>query len=225
MNRNSFRAAINILQEASLGLVSVRMSKIAYHLDYFAFPLVIAFCLYFGRGKYGLLSTACLFTLGLMFWTLAEYFLHRFVLHGWPFFAKFHQAHHDDPHALIAAPTVFSLGIFAGIALLPATLLAGLWPALPWFAGFLSGYLAFGTIHHIVHQSESQHVVIRHFKKFHARHHHGTDGQNFGVLTSFWDRVFGTYEIPKRKGARDQHPALPQTIWSRWNRKSRSRAI
>ena len=225
MKRNSFRAAINFLREASLGLVSVRMSKIAFHLDYFVFPLVIVFCLYFGRGKYGLISVAYLFILGLMVWTLAEYLLHRFVLHGWPYFAKFHQAHHDDPHALIAAPTVFSLGIFAGIALLPATLLAGLWPALPWFAGFLSGYLAFGTIHHIVHHSESRHVVIRHFKKFHARHHHGTDGQNFGVLTSFWDRVFGTYEIPKRKGARDQHPALPQTIWSRWNRKSRSRAI
>ena len=205
MNRNPLGAAINILREASLGLVSVRMSKIAFHLDYFVFPLVIAFCLYFGRGKYGLLSTACLFTLGLMFWTLAEYFLHRVVLHGWPYFAKFHQAHHDDPRALIAAPTVFSLGIFTSIALLPATLLFGLWPALPWFAGFLSGYVAFGAVHHIVHHSESQHVFIRHFKKFHARHHHGTEQQNFGVLTSFWDRVFGTCETPKRERLKDLH--------------------
>ena len=205
MNRNSFRPAINILHEASLGLVSVRMSKIAFHLDYFVFPFVIAFCLYFGRGKYGFLSTACLFTLGLMFWTLAEYLLHRFVLHGWPYFAKFHQAHHDDPRAMIAAPTLLSLGIFATIALLPATLLAGLWPALPWFAGFLSGYVAFGAVHHIVHHSESQHVVIRHFKKFHARHHHGTEQQNYGVLTSFWDRVFGTCETPKRVRLKDLH--------------------
>ena len=207
MNRNSFRAAIKILREASLGLVSVRMSKIAYHLDYFAFPLVIAFCLYFGRGKYGLLSTVCLFTLGLLFWTLAEYFLHRFVLHGWPYFAKFHQAHHDEPRAMIAAPTLFSLGTFTSIALLPATLLAGLWLALPWFAGFLTGYLAFGAIHHIVHHSESQHVVIRHFKRMHARHHHGTEQQNFGVLTSFWDRVFGTCETPKRGRFKDLHSA------------------
>ncbi len=197
MKRKSFKAAINILREASLGLVSVRMSKTAFHLDFVAYPPVIVICLYMARGKISLEAIVLLFILGLMLWTLAEYLLHRFVLHGWPFFAKYHQAHHDDPSALIASPTLFSLGVFASIALLPATLLLGLWPALPCFAGFLVGYIAFAAVHEIVHHSQSQYAVVRHFKRFHARHHHATQASNFGVLTSFWDRVFGTYEMPR----------------------------
>ena len=199
MERGSTQGAINILREASLGLVSVRMSKVAFHLDYVVFPPVIACCLYFAMGKLSLIAIALLFILGLMIWTLAEYLLHRFVLHGWPYFAKFHQAHHDDPRAMIASPTLFSLGVFASIALLPTTLLLGLWPALPCFAGFLSGYIAFAAIHEIVHHASSQQVVLRHFKLMHARHHHAKEALNFGVLTSFWDRVFGTYESSTRR--------------------------
>lgn len=207
MERGKYQAAINILREAGLGLVSVRMSKVAFHLDYFIYPPVITICLYFALGKFGLLTIAALFILGLLAWTLAEYLLHRFVLHGWPYFAKFHQAHHDDPGALIAAPTLFSLGIFAGIGLLPAALIAGPWPALSWFAGFLSGYVAFGVVHHVVHHSQSQAAFIRHFKKLHARHHHGIENHNYGVLTGFWDRTFGTYDMPRRNRFKDLHSA------------------
>ena len=207
MKRKSCKAVINILREASLGLVSVRMSKTAFHLDYVAYPPVIVICLYMVRGKISIAAIVLLFIFGLTIWTLAEYLLHRFVLHGWPFFAKYHQAHHDDPSALIASPTLFSLGVFASIALLPATLLLGLWPALPCFAGFLVGYIAFAAVHEIIHHSQSQNAVARHFKHFHARHHHATPARNFGVLTSFWDRIFGTYEMQRRNRLRGLRPA------------------
>ena len=207
MKHNSFKAAINILREVGLGLVSVRMSKIAFHLDFVAYPPVIVICLYMAQRKVSIAAIVFLFIFGLVIWSLAEYLLHRFVLHGWPFFAKYHQAHHDDPSALIASPTLFSLGVFASIGLLPATLLLGLWPALPCFAGFLVGYIAFAAVHEIVHHSQSQNALVRHFKLFHARHHHATQARNFGVLTSFWDRVFGTYQMPRRSGLKDLRPA------------------
>jgi len=192
------QATLNTLREASLGLISVRMSKVAFHLDYATYPPLILFCLWLGHGHIALWMSAFQFAFGLCVWTLAEYLLHRFVLHGWPYFAKFHQAHHDEPRAMIAAPTVFSMGIFALIAYLPAALLLGPWAALPWFAGFLLGYVAFAAVHHIVHHAQGQGKLRRHFKLLHARHHHGKDGRNFGVLTGFWDRVFGTYESPTR---------------------------
>lgn len=207
MKRGTIKAIINILREAGLGLVSVRMSKVAFHLDYVVFTPVIVSCLYVARSKLSFMAIALLFILGLLIWTLAEYLLHRFVLHGWPYFAKYHQAHHDDPRAMIASPTLFSLGVFASIALLPATLLLGLWPALPCFAGFLLGYVAFAAVHEIVHHSDSQHLLVRHFKLFHARHHHATEARNFGVLTSFWDKVFGTYEMPRRSRIKGLRPA------------------
>ncbi len=193
------QATLNTLREAALGLVSVRMSKVAFHLDYVTYPPVIVLCLWLGHGQVAIWLSAILFVIGLAAWTLAEYLLHRFVLHGWPYFAKFHQAHHDEPRALIASPTLFSMGIFTVIAYLPAALLIGPWLALPWFAGFLSGYVAFGAVHESVHHTEGQSPLIRHFKLLHARHHHGSDNYNYGVLTGFWDRVFGTYARAKRK--------------------------
>ena len=196
-----YQTTRNTLREAALGLVSVRMSKVAFHLDYVTYPPLILFCLWFGHWQVTVWLSTLLFAFGLFLWTLAEYLLHRFVLHAWPYFAKFHQAHHDEPRAMIAAPTIFSMGIFGAIAYLPAALVLSPWVALPWFAGFLSGYVAFGAIHEIVHHAEGQGPMLRHFKLLHARHHHGKSGRNFGVLTSFWDRVFGTYEDPRRKRA------------------------
>lgn len=198
---------LDTLREAALGLVSVRMSKVAFHLDYVTYPLLIVLCLWLGLGQVRLWLIAPLFVFGLAVWTLAEYLLHRFVLHAWPYFAKFHQAHHDEPRAMIAAPTIFSMGIFAVIAFLPGSLLLGLWPALPWFAGFLSGYVAFGIVHELVHHSNGHGPLLRHFKLLHARHHHGNEGHNFGVLTGFWDRLFGTYEAPSRNRPKGLSPA------------------
>ena len=206
MERSATQVANNFIREISLGLVSVRMSPIAFHLDYFLYPPVIALCIYLNHGGLGLIATALLFVSGLLAWTLAEYLLHRFVLHGRSVFAKYHQAHHDDPGAMIAAPPLLSLSLFLMLALLPAILIIGLRPALPLFAGFLSGYLAFGAIHQLVHHSQSHHALIRHFKKFHARHHHGSNSHNFGVLTGFWDRIFGTYEMPNRNRSKDLRP-------------------
>ena len=207
MKRNSFNKAFSILREASLGLVSVRMSKVAFHLDFVAYPPVIIICLYMVQGKISVAFIVFLFIFGLVIWTLAEYLLHRFVLHGWPFFARYHHAHHDNPSALIASPTLFSLGVFVSTALIPATLLLGFWPALPCFAGFLMGYIAFAAVRETVHHAQSQNAVVRHFKLFHARHHHATQASNFGVLTSFWDRVFGTYVIVRRSGLKGLRPA------------------
>ncbi len=181
------------MREAVLGLFSPRMSAVAFHLDYFVFPPVIVFSLAVSIRSLNTASIAVLFFGGLVAWSLAEYLLHRFVLHHWPYFRDHHKAHHDSPRSMIGAPTLFTLAFFAAGFCLPLWLLAGEAIALSSFAGFLTGYVAFGTVHHAVHHSEGQGLLLRHFKRLHAIHHHGSRDRNFGVLTSFWDRVFGTY--------------------------------
>lgn len=181
-------------KEAVLGLVSVRMSPVAFHLDYVVFPPIILGCLIASARSEPWVALPLLFLAGLAAWTLAEYLLHRFALHHWPYFAQFHLAHHDEPRAMIAAPTLFSVAFFVVTALLPAWLLLGAGAALGWFAGFLAGYVAFGAVHHAVHHASGQGPALRHFKMLHAIHHHGDSGTNFGVTTAFWDRVFGTYQ-------------------------------
>lgn len=181
------------MKEAVLGLFSPRMSVVAFHLDYFVFPPVIIFCLAASIRLLNATLIAILFFGGLAVWTLAEYLLHRFVLHHWPYFSGHHKAHHHSPRAMIAAPTLFTMAFFAAGFCLPLWLLFGEAIALSSFAGFLTGYVAFGAVHQAVHHAEGQGSLLRHFKRLHAIHHHGSSDQNFGVLTSFWDRVFGTY--------------------------------
>ena len=181
------------MKEAVLGLFSPRMSVVAFHLDYFVFPPVIIFCLAASIRLLNATFIAVLFFGGLVAWSLAEYLLHRFVLHHWPYFSGHHKAHHDSPRSMIGAPTLFTLAFFAAVFYLPLWLPNGEAIALSSFVGFLTGYVAYGAIHHAVHHAEGQGLLLRHFKRLHAIHHHGSSVRNFGVLTSFWDRVFGTY--------------------------------
>ena len=184
---------LDCMKEVVRSLFSPRMSVMAFHLDYFIFPPVIIFCLAASIRLLNAAFIAELFFGGLVAWSFTEYLLHRFVLHHWPYFSGHHKAHHDSPRSMIGAPTLFTLAFFAAVFCLPLWLLDGEAIALSSFAGFLTGYVAYGAIHHAVHHAEGQGLLLRHFKRLHAIHHHGSCDRNFGVLTSFWDRVFGTY--------------------------------
>jgi sterol desaturase/sphingolipid hydroxylase (fatty acid hydroxylase superfamily) len=100
---------------------------------------------------------------------------------------------------MIASPTIFSLAFFFVTAYLPIWLIWDRYVALGWFAGFLAGYVMFGAVHEAVHHSQNQSAIMRYFKRLHAIHHHGNSDRNFGVITGFWDHVFGTYENKLRR--------------------------
>jgi sterol desaturase/sphingolipid hydroxylase (fatty acid hydroxylase superfamily) len=194
LQRAEVRAWLGWLKEVMLGLVTTRMSAVAFHLDYFLYPPAILASLLVAVRGLRAVEIVALALAGFAVWTLAEYLLHRFVLHHWPYFSKFHQAHHDEPRAMIGSPTLFTLLLFFAATFVPTWLAFGSAVAGATFAGFLIGYLCFAGIHEIVHHSESQNRLMRYFKKLHAIHHHGDTSKNFGVITSFWDHVFGTYE-------------------------------
>jgi cyclopropane-fatty-acyl-phospholipid synthase len=145
---------------------------------------------------------------GALGWTLLEYLLHRFVLHGLPPFRRWHVEHHRRPTALIAAPTLLSAAIFASV-LLPAAWLLGTRPAAALGIGLLGGYFVYGLIHHAIHRPMTHHAT--HFGRrwllkrrlWHGRHHrrmHLVPDQPqssamegyYGVSSVFWDRVFHT---------------------------------
>jgi sterol desaturase/sphingolipid hydroxylase (fatty acid hydroxylase superfamily) len=192
--RFGLRTKALFAREVLLGLVSVRMSSIAFHLDYYVFPPVILGCLYLSTRQMSVPFIFVGYTAGQVGWTLAEYLLHRFVLHRWAYFSDLHKAHHDEPRAMIGSPAVFSMLVFTLSIFLPVFLFAGSGTAFAVFAGFLTGYVAFGVVHEAVHHSQGQGSLLRHFKKLHAIHHHGDSSKNFGVLSGFWDKVFGTFD-------------------------------
>ena len=127
---------------------------------------------------------------GLLSWTLAEYALHRFVLHGLQPFKGWHARHHARPLALIATPTVLTAVLFAGLVGVPAAGLLALWQASALALGVLTGYLAYILMHHALHHWPGA-SWLRWPRRWHALHHRGVGGC-YGVSLPLWDHVFRT---------------------------------
>ncbi|NMM80182.1 hypothetical protein B2J86_04415 [Acidovorax sp. SRB_14] len=181
-------------------LFALEHSKAAYLADfalYGAAVLALAVALGFfgpeGRGA-ELAATALL---GLGAWTLVEYGLHRFVLHGLQPFRRWHALHHAHPAALICTPTLLSAALIALLVFLPALLLSDLWRACALTLGLLAGYLTYAVVHHALHHGMAPGRWLQRRRHWHALHHRAGDpGDCYGVTTALWDRVFGTGHRP-----------------------------
>ena len=140
-------------------------------------------------------------------WTLAEYGLHRFVLHGLPPFDRWHAEHHRRPQALIGSPTLLSASLFAVLAAAPAVALLGAWPAAALMFGLLTGYLLYGVMHQGLHHvgplAPRRWPWLLRRRHWHGQHHRSGNAQpaHFGVTSGLWDRVF------RSVGPRQPRPA------------------
>lgn len=180
-------------RQTARNLVSPAMSRRMFFLDFVVYPLAILACLAAAFSAGDVLATIGFIALGLGGWTLAEYLIHRFVLHHLPGVAAIHMAHHHAPRELIGTPTIFSFAAFYLLAFWPLMHVAGLRPAAAFMAGLLGGYLAYAATHYAVHHLGSGgSSVLRSLKRQHALHHHGDSDRNFGVTSGLWDWVFGT---------------------------------
>ena len=135
---------------------------------------------------------------GVALWTLAEYGLHRYVLHGLQPFKRWHALHHERPRALIATPTLLTAVLFLVFVFLPAWWLAPSWRGQAATLGVMVGYLAYIGTHHAVHQVTGQGMWLRHHRRWHALHHRPGAHACYGVSVRVWDRVFGSGETGLR---------------------------
>jgi sterol desaturase/sphingolipid hydroxylase (fatty acid hydroxylase superfamily) len=181
--------------------INLEHSKLVYKADFAFYTLAIsaltAYLTLFSvsndlSGNILLMFTSAL---GLFSWSLIEYLLHRFVLHGVQPFKRWHLEHHARPTALIGAPTLLSSGLIFSFVFLPAWALMSLQNAAALTLGILVGYLAYGAVHHGVHHWRASSLWLKKRKLWHALHHHPSNAQTpgrYGVTTSLWDHVFGT---------------------------------
>jgi cyclopropane-fatty-acyl-phospholipid synthase len=140
---------------------------------------------------------AALALAGVASWSLAEYLLHRFVLHGLRPFSNWHAEHHRRPTALIGLPTAASLGLIGVLVVLPAWWLGGAWVACAFSFGVVLGYLAYTCTHHLTHHGSGRRGWVLQRRRWHALHHAGPQrpgapGLHYGVTSGLWDRAFGT---------------------------------
>ena len=179
-----------------MGLFALEHSKRAYHADFALYGSAVAALavLVAALAPHSQWVTTVALTLaGLISWSVIEYALHRFVLHGLQPFRGWHEAHHERPTALICAPTILSATLIFALVFIPALLLSDLWRACALTLGVVAGYLAYAITHHATHHWRADSAWLRRRKRWHALHHHDADMPRcFGVTSPLWDHVFAS---------------------------------
>jgi len=143
---------------------------------------------------------------GILFWSFAEYVLHRYVFHfkkdtpwGRRFHFLVHGVHHDypDDKDRLVMPLGASIPMGALFFLLFwATMGNHGWP---FFVGFGIGYLTYDGTHFALHHFKMNGAIGKALKKHHMLHHHLDHSGGFGVSSPLWDLVFRTMPQPKKR--------------------------
>jgi sterol desaturase/sphingolipid hydroxylase (fatty acid hydroxylase superfamily) len=178
-----------------MGLLSLHQDRTQVRVDFAVYGLLVL-----GLAVATLARTPWQATLeaagwvlgGMLAWTLAEYALHRFVLHGLLPFSRWHGLHHAQPKALIATPTAFTLVLFAVLVALPVWWLAPSWRGLAALLGVMLGYLAYIVTHDSVHLAPTRRAWLPRQRRWHAMHHRPGARACYGVSMRLWDHVFGS---------------------------------
>jgi sterol desaturase/sphingolipid hydroxylase (fatty acid hydroxylase superfamily) len=137
----------------------------------------------------------------MLFWTLFEYFAHRYIFHLDEFFPDskaaatiaytLHGIHHEYPRdkERIIMPPVPGTLILALLTVVSYAIL-GMY-SLIFMPGFITGYLLYTRIHYLTHTPPIPDYLKRHYKH-HSLHHYKYPEKAFGISTTLWDRVFRT---------------------------------
>jgi sterol desaturase/sphingolipid hydroxylase (fatty acid hydroxylase superfamily) len=140
-------------------------------------------------------------TFGLAVFTLVEYSIHRFLLHN-PKSSLYHlhEAHHKHPEN----PSAFLFPTSVVVLMLVWCLFTygfHIHSASFFLAGLSAGYCYFGALHHFEHTTRINQIPFRWLQGRWAAHsvHHHIEETNFGVMTSFWDYVFGTHQKQRKR--------------------------
>lgn len=176
------------------------------------YPIVVAGLIVLGLNYsfYPISRMALWCGTGLLFWSLFEYIMHRFLFHisdhvrGTERFQYvMHGVHHHHPRdeERVFMPPVPGLLITAGLLGINFLIMGHL----AWFftAGMVAGYLLYAWIHYNVHL-KPPHRIFRLWWRHHALHHFKYPDRAFGVSSPFWDIVFRTMPPKEQRKNQDE---------------------
>lgn len=169
--------------------------RFVYWADFVIYPALVVALFIYDRAALGL-AWGAMFAFGFIVWTLAEYWIHRLVLHG-PYWMDIHERHHNRPREQVVFP-IWQIPAYFLASFIVLSLIFGAWTP-PVFAGFVLGWIGFFGMHHVMHQLEPRELDAWGLLAFARRHnlHHKVTDANYGITTDFWDRVFGTFRDVK----------------------------
>lgn len=179
---------------------------------------IIIYSIFYGYSafQFGAARISVIFLAGMLFWTLFEYIMHRFVFHlvaeserAKKIIYVMHGNHHHFPRdkERLFMPPVPSL-IIASILFSIFYVLMGP-SAFVFFPGFMLGYLMYGSMHYAIHAWNPPFKWMKPLWRNHHLHHYKNDHRGFGVSTTIWDRVFGTmFDLKKEKEDKEKVESL-----------------
>lgn len=147
------------------------------------------------------------YALGVLVWSVVEYFLNRFVFHfvpaskwGQRMHFVFHGVHHDYPNDTkrLVMPPAVSIPLAFLFYFLFSLILnkAYLWS---FFPGFVSGYLFYDITHYALHHHNFKSEFWKRLKKHHMLHHYSDSTKGYGVSSPLWDKVLRSDFIKKQE--------------------------
>lgn len=169
---------------------------ITFHL------ILISIQIYYGlsvlQSDNSLFKLFLVFATGIIFWSLAEYLLHRKLFHlegNTKMIKAFHYAmhgyHHEQPNdanRLFMPPVPASLFLSLFFGLFYMIIGKFVWFFMP---GFELGYLMYSFIHYSIHTHKAPRL-LQQLWHHHIIHHYKEPDKAYGVSSRFWDRVFRT---------------------------------
>jgi sterol desaturase/sphingolipid hydroxylase (fatty acid hydroxylase superfamily) len=195
------------LGDTSRGLLrTLSKSRTNYWASYVVdFSCILLFGYLGMRRQTGWESIGVSLVFGLFVFTLVEYCIHRWLLHDpRSVLYQAHEAHHLDPESAAAFLFPASMVVLMAVWVV-LTYALHLHGASFFLCGFSAGYFYYGALHHFEHTSRINQIPFRWLQGRWAAHsvHHRLDNRNYGVMTSFWDHVFGTHQrqVKRRKMA------------------------
>ena len=144
-----------------------------------------------------------MFFAGVLFWTILEYFFHRYLFHIAEYIPSLkkmqytlHGIHHEYPRdkLRLAMPPVVSIILASGFFALYYAIF-GLY-GFSFGAGFIASYASYLLVHYSVHAFIAPSNFLRKLWTHHNIHHYKDPKSAFGVSSPMWDYVFGT--MPKK---------------------------
>jgi sterol desaturase/sphingolipid hydroxylase (fatty acid hydroxylase superfamily) len=153
----------------------------------------------------------------LLIFPFYEYGLHRFVLHNRTLYKspltadvwkRIHYDHHQDPNrldVLFGSPSNTLLAVFAPS--LPVGYLIGGWSSALVAAALALVLFAFYEFCHCVQHLNytPRSAWLRRIKKHHMAHHFHNETGNFGITSTFVDRLAGTHYKDRETRPRSPH--------------------
>jgi sterol desaturase/sphingolipid hydroxylase (fatty acid hydroxylase superfamily) len=183
-----------------------KLSRVHHLAPAVVYLPIAAALLWFGAERFGVgILVVALFG-GYVFWTLVEYFGHRYFFHlevpgrlGERMHFLVHGVHHvhpSDPLRLVMPPLMSAPIVIVAFLILRAVCGPSL--VLPVMAGFLAGYVAYDMLHFHVHHGRARTRWGAELRRRHMQHHFQDATKGFGISCPWLDEVFGTSPMRAR---------------------------